>query len=89
MEDYISLLKDIGVARKCKIHRLSSRPEGELVEFVVEECILASTIHKPLKIHGYTGHACPLAVIGMVALAQENDGNQVRTFSTMLGFQVN
>lgn len=75
-EDYISLLKDIGIVEECKLNKLSARPEGDLVEFVIESCVLAPTVHKPLNMYGYTGHMCPLAIIGMVALAQERGWKQ-------------
>ena len=74
VENYISLLKDNGIARKYRLNKLSTRPEGDLVEFIVEECVLAPTIHKPLNMYGFAGHMCPLAMIGMVALTREMMG---------------
>lgn len=41
---------------------------------MVERYSLASLVHKPLNMVGYTGDICPLAAIAMVILAVEKEG---------------
>ena len=67
MDAYISSLKDMRFLKGCKLNW----PSEQEAEFVVEKCYLASLIHKPLNMAGYTGDLCPLAVIAMVVLAVE------------------
>lgn len=67
INSYILSLRDIGILEQCRLNRLSKHE----VEFIIEKCVLAQLIHKPLNMIGYTGDICPLAMMGMVVLSIE------------------
>jgi len=66
-KEFVSELKRMKLLEDCRL-RQTVRDE---VEVVVEKCTLASMVHEPLGLEGYTGDLCPLALMTMVVLAKE------------------